>query len=305
MVKLIKQDIVDAAKATFLLYITEKRTVTANYDPKNAVSNLNAILQDTMEEAVGFDIPITSYRVSYVEPQPDDSSQSAATLGHFKIRLPAPLLPYAQNHSPPIAESGPLAFAGDSFGNNYKLIFGEHIERAKKDYKPIDSDDPHWFHLITHGDCKLPERAIRNQLNAHLDNFGMSIRDHPEAFKILTSKDKEQGSGKFHVVYDINRETAKVVQDPTTGHPYFDVRGLQNVTLGPDPTDDATIWMHQKFMTIVLNGCSTCFKPKFICAGCTKEKKVKDKSRVPAAQATENAKRRMKEKAGGKAKFTF
>ena len=50
MVKFIKQDIVDAAKATFLLYITEKRTVTANYDPKNAVPNLNAILQDTMED---------------------------------------------------------------------------------------------------------------------------------------------------------------------------------------------------------------------------------------------------------------
>ena len=56
MVKIIQQDVVDAAKATFLLYITEKRTVTANYDPKNAVPNLNAILQDTMQEAVGFDI---------------------------------------------------------------------------------------------------------------------------------------------------------------------------------------------------------------------------------------------------------
>ena len=133
----------------------------------------------------------------------------------------------------------------------------------------------------------------------------MSIRDHPEAFKVLTTRDKEQSAGKIHVVYDINREKAKVVQDPASGQLYFDVRGLQSVTLGPDPTDNATIWLHDKFMAIVFNACNTCFKPKFICAGCTKEKKVKDKSRVPAEQANENAKRRMKAKADGKARFAF
>ena len=302
--KLIKQDIMDAAAGIFLLRITDKRTVNANYDPKNATSNLNSILQDAMEEAVGFEIPTTNYRVDYFGPQQDGSSQATTDLGWFKCRLPEPLLSYAENLSPPKAPDGPLAFVGDAFGNNYKLAFDVYIERPEKDFKPIDSDDPHWLHLIMKGDCRLPQRAIRQQLEAHLHSFGLSILDHPLAFKILPSKDKTQGAGKYHVHYVINREAAKVVQS-NTGQPYYDMRGLKDVALGPKDADQATIWIRQDLMHLVLNGCSTCFKPNFMCNGCTKEKKPSNKGRMPAEQANENAKRRMKETAKGKAKFQF
>ena len=304
MVKIIKQDLIDAASTFFILRIVDKRTVNANFDPKNAVSNLNSILQDAMETAVGFEIPTTFYRASYFGPQLDGSDQAAADIGGFKIRLPEPLLQYAENLSPPKAPNGPLAFVGDPFGNNYKLSFEVYIERPEKDYKPIPSDDPHWLHLIMHSDCRLPERTVRQQLEAHLDSFGMSILDHPRAFFIVPSKDKTQGSGKYQAHYVINRDKVKVVQS-TTGQPFYDVRGLHDVVLGPKLVDHATIWIKQELMHLVLNGCNICFKPNFMCGGCVKEKKPSNKGRMPANQASENAKRRMKEAAGSKAKFQF
>ena len=305
MVKIIAQDIMDAAAGFFLLRIEDKRTVNANYDPKNAIDNLNAILQDAMEEAVGFEIPTTSYRVLYEGPQQDGSSQGAPDLGCFKIRLPEPLLPYAENLSPPKKPDGPLAFVGDNFGNRYQLTFDVYIERTELDYKPIPSDDPHWFHLIVHSDCRLPERAIRQKLEAHLVNFGMHILDHPQAFKIVPSKDKTQGAGKYHTVYEIIRDMAKTVTNAATGQPFYDMRGLKDVVLGPKKADQATIWIKQELMHKVFNGCNLCFKPAFMCTGCVKEKKPNNKGRMPASQANESAKRRMKEAAGGKAKFQF
>lgn len=290
------------------LRITDKKVTTINFNPKHAVQDVNANMQEYLADATGLtDIPTSVFQCSYRDPDATDMSSDAKQYGYFLCGVPiliAHLMPLATF---PIAPKGPLAFAADDNGNNYKLEFEDHTRKELKEYEPIDPNDPYWLHVIPQEDCGLPPSIILQRIKEHLAHYGLAIRDHPLAFKKIQPRDKEKSFNKYHVWYDIVREHAKSIT-MGNGVPTIDVRGMQRILMDPDTGEKGTI----KFppvqtsdgklvspMEKALSSCHLCFSPLFLCGGC--DEKVKPmaggKKPMTSAQNNEAAKLRLSKKA--------
>ena len=85
-----RQEMIEAGTQFFCLRINDKQTIGFNYNPRNAIDNTNANLQNYVASFTGIpDLPTSIYQVSYRDPEPDMSS-SAKKYGYFLIGVPAP-----------------------------------------------------------------------------------------------------------------------------------------------------------------------------------------------------------------------
>mgnify|MGYP006883825899 CR=1 FL=1 len=294
------------------LRVTDKKVININHNPKHAVPDVNASMQTYLADATGLtDIPTSVFQCSYREPDATDMSSGAKQYGYFLCGVPALLAHLMAQATFPIAPKGPLAYAADNNGNNYKLEFEEHTRKEIKDYEPIDPDDPFWLHVLPKEDCELPPSVILERVKEHLRQYGLVVRDHPLAFKKVQPKDKEKSFNKYHVYYDIVREHAKTVA-MNNGMQTIDVRGMQRILIDTETGEKGTI----KFpivtkpdgttfspMEKALASCHVCFAPLYVCGGCNEKPKALmagGKKAMTSAQHNEAAKLRLTKKAKSK-----
>ena len=287
-------DLTQATPANFKLNITAVKVANSNYDPKNAVGNLNAQIQNLTQQSTGLDIPPALFRTLFVPP---DTTASSMDHGSFLVRVPEPLLDICTKAAPPIDAKGPLAFTGDDKGNSYALTFAEYFQRTNKASAPIPQDTP-WFHLIPKSDTKLTDRELYEMTSEHIAKFGFTILDHPEAFHKLLTKDKEQASGKYHVSVSVNHE-----QIPQTHH-YYDMTGIDSFEADPETHERVTIWFAPQTLRDECRVCSKCFHHIDICKG-HEGPPNNDGKRKSKAVADANAKARIAAKAAKASGFSF
>ena len=295
--KITRQEMIEAGTEFFCLRIIDKQTTGINYNPKNAIDNTNANLQNYVASFTGIpDLPTSIYQVSYRDPEPDMSS-SAKKYGYFLIGVPAPVYSIMPDATHPTAPDGPLAFTADDDGNNYKLEFEEYLRKETKSYDRIAHNDPHWFHIVPREDCTLPPMQIKEQTQNHITKFGISIRDHEEAFAKVMTKDKTRSLNKYHVWYILNKDAVNTIQTPTG--PTIDMRGIQRFKLESEESNEfASIVFHKEPMERALSSCHICYAPLYVCGGCKEPvKQIKDGKRpMTSAQNVKMAQLRLGKK---------
>ena len=286
--KISEQEMRDAGTLFFNLRITDMQTTTINYNPANAIDNTNANLQDYIARMTNIpDLPASLFQLSYREPDYTDLSSSAKKYGYFFIGVPEPVFSIMPEATNPIAPDGPLAFTADDNGNIYKLVYEEYIRREAKAYDRIDPNDPHWMHVKPRQDCELAPMIIKARTQTHIAKFGLTIRDHEEAFKKLMNKEKTASRNMYHTVYDICHGQTKYVDTPNG--PTIDVRGIQRFLLDEDTNEYASIVFHKEPMEKALSSCHVCYAPLFVCGGCKEPAKQITGGKKPMTAEQKNA----------------
>ena len=86
---------------------------------------------------------------------------------------------------------------------------------------------------------------IKEQTQNHITKFGISIRDHEEAFAKVLTKDKTRSLNKDHVWYTIKKDTTNTIPTPTG--PTIDMRGIQRFKLEQEESNEfASIVFHKE-----------------------------------------------------------
>ena len=250
--KMTLQELVDAPTYYFKFDIIDNVAPTANFDPKNAVRNLNAVLQQTVGEKVGVEIPKELFDVTFEKPTGAGGSDGKMDLGYFLCGVPTPLVPTIIDLTDPKKPPTALAFTGDGEGNNYKLAYAEYIPPATKG-KRI-KNDTYWFILHPQKGHGLGRRQLFEITNDHIGKFGMTIQEHVDAFKISSTSDGEMGKASWHVEYHLDR-----MKIPTDNWGRYKIEELQLFTLNPDTKHSATIWFKPDLLRKVFNACDKCF----------------------------------------------
>ena len=287
------RDLIEARPANFELAITAIKITNTNYDPKKAVSNLNAQVQQMIATDTKIaDIPRVLFRTIYFPP---DKTASSEDYGKFLIRVPAPLIDLCINAAPPADNTGPLAFTGDDMGNSYALKYQEHNRRANKYHAPIPQDAM-WLHAIPQTNTELTYREIYEFTRGHIDKYGFAIIDHPEAFHMIKTKDKEQATGKYHVAVTLDHAKIPVANG------YLNMKGIDHVEVDPDTHERLKFWFTPKTLRDECTICSVCFNHLHLCKGHEDQPK-NDGKRAATNDAAAQA--RIAKKASQASKFAF
>ena len=107
---------------------------------------------------------------------------------------------------------------------------------------------------------------IKEQTQNHITKFGISIRDHEEAFAKVLTKDKTRSLNKYHVWYILNKDAVNTIQTPTG--PTIDMRGIQRFKLESEESNEfASIVFHKEPMEKALSSCHICYAPLYVCGG--------------------------------------
>lgn len=287
------QEMTQAGAFLFDLSIAAVKQASINYDPRDAVLNLNASIQEAACTETGIeDLPLTLFRVIYNPPPP---YAAATEHGYYQIRVPAPLREFYIKNTPPLKKDGPLAFTGDDKGNAYKLLLKAHTKKTFKAQDRIPEDTP-WCHVIADKDSEIGMRELYTLSRDHLASFGLNILDHPDAFKMIADASKEQGAGKAHVFFDIKFDTV-----PTTNGLY-DLRGITRFIVDHETNERAGVWIKPEVLAKEFNICSKCLLNFNACPGHDPTNKKRD---MPAATKAANARQRIRARSGKEHAFGF
>ena len=173
-------------------------------------------------------------------------------------------------------------FTGDNEGNKWKLMAREHNQRLSKAKK---SDSITWCHAIVKHDTTFGPESTFRALETAFSACGITIDE--KTFNRIPTKDKEQGSNKYHV--DFHFEPTHIPRDR---HGFVDLTGLMNIPADDSPfcTEFINTWFKPEYMLQLFGTCNECYKQKSICL--CKEKK-QDKRKSAGGSSSENAKRRI------------
>ena len=290
MTHLIRQDIVECAAAYLLLDITDARRVTLNFKPQNAERNLNSTVQTEIAEATGIpDLPQNIFAAKYFDPP----AEKASIYGYFRLTIPSLLKDYIP---PMVTTGGALELTGDDDGNVYKLTLKEYVAKVFKETKR-KANKEQWFHLIVDEETPKSMRELLTATDNHIGKWGFKVMDHPDAFKRLPTEDKEQGSVKIHVEYEVDLDRV-----PLDGWGHYFFEEIDSVLLNPLTNERGKLWFAPRSFHKLYGACNLCGINVSRCKGHEK-KKVTGVKRTTAAENMAAAQARIAQR--GKKKFTF
>ena len=286
----IKQDIIECAAAYLLLDITDARRITLNFKPQNAERNLNSTVQTEIAEATGIpDLPQNIFAAKYFDPPAEKES----IYGYFRLTIPSLLKDYIP---PMVTTGGALELTGDDDGNVYKLTLKEYVAKVFKETKR-KANKEQWFHLIVDEETQKSMRELLTATDNHIGKWGFKVMDHPDSFKRLPTADKEMGTAKLHVEYEVDLD--RVPLDRWNCY-YFE--DIESILLDTDTFERAKIWFPPELFKKLFGACNFCGINTARCNG-HEVKKLSGVKRPTAAQNTAAAQARIAQR--GKKKFSF